>query len=328
MMSYCYMSFRHHLESDPLINSRAPRIVRMRRSAFTLIELLVVISIISLLIAVLLPALSSARGAARLAACKATQRNVGVALYAFSVDDLGKMPSVDAGAAAAHMYGYDRYGRPSTIVGSAGPVGRFRDLVRKEYMTIDGLRCASQPKGNSPWPTLSGFAKGTESPTNLGTRYNWWNSGHWIYRGAGYMSWQHPSDGDMLDYRLLIDWANSDWPVLTDRMAGREYIFAADGGTNHQPGDTRSGNVLYADGHVVEISIDQTHQVFPHLSVNSVSLRSPLHSNGDPVPYFLNENSNGYGGIRTFRDALGSGFTREYMRRHYFSYLPDFVNDP
>jgi len=297
-------------------------------NGFTLVELLVVISIISLLISILLPALTSARNAAEVVSCKATQRNVGIALHSFSADDFGKLPSVDAAGSPRHMYGYDRYGRPSTIVGFAGPVGRFRDLVRKEYMTIDGLRCASQPKGNTPWQTLSGFAKGAADPTNLGTRYNWWNSGHWIYRGAGYMLWQHPSEGEFLDYRIPIDSANSNWPVLTDRMAGREYIHAADGGTNHKPGDTRSGNVLYADGHVLEIPIDQTHELFPHLTVNSQTLRSPLHSNGDPVPYFQNKVSSGYGGIRTFRDTLGLGFTREYMLRHYFSYLPDFVHDP
>jgi len=306
----------------------ARRRQKKQLNGFTLIELLVVISIISLLIAILLPALTSARNVAELVSCKATQRNVGIALHAFSMDDSGKLPSPDAGAGAHHLYGYDRYGRPSLVVGSTAHLGRFRDLVRKEYMTIDGLRCASQPKGNVPWKTLGPFPKGEADPTNLGTRHDWWNTGHWIYRAAGFMSWQHPSDGYILDYRIPVDSANSNWPVLMDRMAGAEYMHAADGGTNHKPGDTRSGNVLYADGHVVEISIDQTHELFPHLTANSVGLRSPLHANGDPVPYFLNKHFSGYGGIRAFRDTLGQGYTREYLLRHYFSYLPDFVKNP
>lgn len=59
----------------------------MKRQAFTLIELLVVISIISLLVAVLLPALSSARAAARSTQCKANQRQIGQAHYGYANDN-------------------------------------------------------------------------------------------------------------------------------------------------------------------------------------------------------------------------------------------------
>ncbi|MEM6333307.1 MAG: type II secretion system protein [Planctomycetota bacterium] len=53
---------------------------------FTLIELLVVISIIALLVAILLPTLRSARSAARTAACLSTQRQLGVAQFAYAGD--------------------------------------------------------------------------------------------------------------------------------------------------------------------------------------------------------------------------------------------------
>jgi prepilin-type N-terminal cleavage/methylation domain-containing protein/prepilin-type processing-associated H-X9-DG protein len=60
--------------------------MNQRRSGFTLVELLVVIGIIALLIAVLLPALSKARGAARLTKCLAQQRELSQSIRLYSMD--------------------------------------------------------------------------------------------------------------------------------------------------------------------------------------------------------------------------------------------------
>lgn len=57
-----------------------------RYTGFTLIELLVVISIIALLVAILLPALQSARSVARSTQCLSTQRQLGVAQFAYAGD--------------------------------------------------------------------------------------------------------------------------------------------------------------------------------------------------------------------------------------------------
>ncbi len=60
---------------------------RKTHHAFTLIELLVVISIIALLIGILLPALGTARQAARNSICLSNQRQYGIGLAAWSVDN-------------------------------------------------------------------------------------------------------------------------------------------------------------------------------------------------------------------------------------------------
>ncbi|MCG3150146.1 MAG: hypothetical protein PCFJNLEI_03624 [Verrucomicrobiae bacterium] len=71
--------------------------MKRRIEAFTLIELLVVIAIITLLAALLLPALKSARASSRRAVCVNNERQIGIALLAFTED----------------MAGYFPYGRPA-----------------------------------------------------------------------------------------------------------------------------------------------------------------------------------------------------------------------
>lgn len=61
---------------------------------FTLIELLVVISIIALLVGILLPALGAARRAARDATCLSAERQIGIALGAYTADNQEYLPRV------------------------------------------------------------------------------------------------------------------------------------------------------------------------------------------------------------------------------------------
>ncbi|MFA9479317.1 DUF1559 domain-containing protein [Phycisphaerales bacterium AB-hyl4] len=73
-------------------------------AGFTLIELLVVISIIALLIAILLPALSNARQAARETACGSNQRQLGIALISYAVDNRDELPHSRANFSGSNPY--------------------------------------------------------------------------------------------------------------------------------------------------------------------------------------------------------------------------------
>ena len=72
------------------VNERAvpPSVSR----AFTLIELLVVISIVAILAALLLPALAGAQAKGKKAGCLSNLRQVGIAVYCYSIENEGLIP--------------------------------------------------------------------------------------------------------------------------------------------------------------------------------------------------------------------------------------------
>ncbi len=63
-----------------------------RRQGFTLIELLVVIAILSILLSILLPALGKARDIARRSICLSNERQIGIAIHAYTVENNDRIP--------------------------------------------------------------------------------------------------------------------------------------------------------------------------------------------------------------------------------------------
>ncbi len=76
---------------------RAPR-----RSAFTLVELLVVVALIALLIGILLPSLAKARKQAITVQCLSNQRQIGLAMEAYTHDYDGSFPIAHYSDPARH----------------------------------------------------------------------------------------------------------------------------------------------------------------------------------------------------------------------------------
>ncbi|MEM8873552.1 MAG: prepilin-type N-terminal cleavage/methylation domain-containing protein [Planctomycetota bacterium] len=80
---------------------------------FTLVELLVVIGIIALLISILLPSLSRARGSAMKAVCASNQRQLGIAITQYSLENIQFIPPLswqeNALGDPRMRYPYDAY---------------------------------------------------------------------------------------------------------------------------------------------------------------------------------------------------------------------------
>ncbi len=91
---------------------------RQASRGFTLIELLVVISIIALMIAILLPALKQSRRVALMIKCSSNERQLGIALSSFEVDE--KHYPHNAGGSSSSYWKFMLFPYINLPVGSGG----------------------------------------------------------------------------------------------------------------------------------------------------------------------------------------------------------------
>ncbi len=227
-----------------------------RKTGFTLIELLVVISIIALLVGILLPALGAARATAQATKCLSNERQIGIGLLGYTVDNDSFYPPVLDFALLVGQRGETNHFQDDG--GAINPDDAPRALMDGGYVGDPSVaECPSdigdpiQPGGividncfqdyGSSYRTIIEVQGPTATPTQTVDNalflvdYVGWNS-------RTLDRWMRPRRLDDFDRSASNKIVVGDWNWFPDRLWSESKT------RWHNTGD-RAFNMVFADGH-------------------------------------------------------------------------------
>lgn len=141
-----------------LISDRTVRWKKYSRKIFTLVELLIVVAVIAILAGVLLPALQSARKKVYTVSCVSQLKQLGMAIYSYSVDSDGFPPPTVVWDTALMKGNYLTSGKNFTFMGNSASYG---DKKLALYKPKSPMICPtiSTPSACPPWTAGSAAAE-------------------------------------------------------------------------------------------------------------------------------------------------------------------------
>ncbi len=222
-----------------------------------MIELLVVVAVIALLIALLLPALDLARRQAQLMQCAANQRQIGLGLLTYTVDEDNRYPP-PCTVSGNIIYSSELPSYIGTNVDNRQIMLDIVDGLGREVLwcPIDNYRTWTPEDSGLFGPVSPNdpyiedyFVWGTADRYGVGYALLLMMAGSWDWRWSGNPNEEAPRDpGD--DRAAILADLNINWTIGGDPVWGGDWD--RPWWSNHA-GETvpfRDSNTLYGDGHV------------------------------------------------------------------------------
>ncbi len=213
---------------------------------FTLIELLMVVSVVAILLAILMPGMRRAREQARITACAANLREIGIGWAAYLQDYHDEYPE----GVNVHR--------------------KFREQLDPYLKTVEVFRC---PSDRAIWPTFTTPAAQNSymmSPVLMGRRYH------------PELPPTHPANARRLNDFPELDWrvrnVTTIQPTVPDASlaAGGDYDWLLVINTDPESrtekysfhGKKDTNNLLFFDNHVAFVRQYHGYYITPHYTLN------------------------------------------------------------